>query len=138
VVDANTYADVRLAERALYDAMVARDFVAFERLLASDLVYVHSTAVAENRAQYLAGVAGGLYEYESIESRNVRLRGDGSTVLQDGICDMRVGAAGKPAAVIHLLFVLVWRKSPSGWQLLHRHATRMPDAGPVALEPLPR
>jgi ketosteroid isomerase-like protein len=120
---------VRRTERALYDAMVARDLAALERALAPDLVYVHSTAVAESRAEYLAGVARGLYEYESIESRDVRLRGDASIVLQDGICDMRVGAAGKPAEMIHLMFVLVWTKAPTGWQLLHRHATRMPGGG---------
>ena len=137
VIDASVDADVRRSERALYDAMVARDFAALERTLAPDLVYVHSTAVTESRAEYLAGVARGLYEYESIESHDVRLRGDESFALQDGICDMRVGAAGKPAEMIHLLFVLVWRKSPTGWQLLHRHATRM-DAGRGAMMASPR
>jgi ketosteroid isomerase-like protein len=135
VVDPSTEGDVRRAERALYAAMVARDFAAFERLLAPDLVYVHSTAVVETRAEYLAGVARGLYEYESVASRAVRFRGNDSFVLQDGICDMRVGATGRPPQMIHLLFVLVWSKAPSGWQLLHRHATHMPHAGHGATEP---
>lgn len=138
MIDPGTEAEVRRAERALYDAMVARDFAAFERLLAPDLVYVHSTAVAESRAEYLAGVAQGLYEYESVASRGVRVRGDGAIVLMDGVCDMRVGAKGQAPQVIHLLFVLVWSKTPSGWRLLHRHATRMPDAGSGAVEGSPR
>jgi ketosteroid isomerase-like protein len=129
VIDPSTEAEVRRTERALYDAMVVRDFAALERLLAPDLVYVHSTAVAETRTEYLAGVARGSYEYESVASRAVRVRGGGSTVLQDGICDMRVGTKGQAPQLIHLLFVLVWSKAPSGWQLLHRHATRMADAG---------
>ena len=120
---------MRRAERALYDAMVACDFAAFERLLAPDLVYVHSTAVTESRAEYLAGVSQGQYEYASVDSREVRIRGDGAIVLMDGVCDMRVGAKGHTPQMIHLLFVLVWSKTPSGWQLLHRHATRMADAG---------
>jgi ketosteroid isomerase-like protein len=126
VIDSSVQAEIRRSERALYDAMVARDFAALDRLLAPDLVYVHSTAVAESKQAYLAGVEQGLYEYDRVESRDVRLRGAGSIVLEDGICDMRVGAKGKPAELIHLLFVLAWTKSPSGWQLLHRHATRMP------------
>ena len=137
MIDPDTEAEVRRAERALYDAMVARDFAAFERLLAPELVYVHSTAVAESRAEYLAGVSQGLYEYESVASRAVRVRGDGAIVLMDGICDMRVGAKGQPPQTIHLLFVLVWSKAPSGWRLLHRHATRMADAGDSAMEHLP-
>lgn len=119
--------EIARTERALYDAMVARDFAALEALLAPGLVYVHSTAVVETRDQYLAGIARGLYEYESVGSRDVRVRGNEAMLLQDGICDMRVGAMGKPAALIHLLFVLVWSKAQSGWQLLHRHATRMPQ-----------
>lgn len=134
MIDPGTQAEVRRAERALYDAMVARDFAALERLLAPDLVYVHSTAVAESRTEYLAGVARGLYEYESVDSRGVRVRGVGSIVLMDGICDMRVGAKGLPPQMIHLLFVLVWSRAPSGWQLLHRHATRMAGAGSGAAE----
>ena len=119
-------ADVRRAERALYDAMVAKDFAALRRILAPDLVYVHSTAVAESRDEYLAGVDQGLYEYASVESRDVRVRVHDTIALVDGICDMEVGARGEPKALIHLLFVLVWRRDQGEWRLVHRHATRMP------------
>ena len=43
------------AERDLYRAMIAQDFAALERILAPDLVYVHSTAVAETKQEYLQG-----------------------------------------------------------------------------------
>ena len=127
-IDPGTEAELRRAERALYDAMVARDFAAFERLLAPDLVYVHSTAVAETRAGVSRVWRGDCTQTKASNSV-VRVRGGGAFVLMDGICDMRVGAKGQPPQTIHLLFVLVWSKAPSGWQLLHRHATRMADAG---------
>jgi hypothetical protein len=44
---------VREAERALYRAMVAKDFAAIGKMLARDCLYVHSTAVAESKARYL-------------------------------------------------------------------------------------
>jgi ketosteroid isomerase-like protein len=113
------------AERALYDAMIARDFPALERILAPELVYVHSTAVAESRQGYLAGVAKGLYEYESIATRDAQVRVHGDVALIDGICDMRVGEAGQPRDLIHLLFVLVWVRDGAAWRLAHRHATRI-------------
>ena len=119
-------AEVRQAERALYSAMTSRDRAALARLLAPDLAYVHSTAVSETRAQYLAGVEEGLYEYASVSSRGTRVRGDGAFAMIDGVCDMEVGARGGPKALIHLLFVLVWRRTADGWKLVHRHATRMP------------
>ena len=114
------------AERALYDAMIAEDYPALEKILAPDVVYIHSTAVAESRDEYFAGVRKGLYEYESVSSRNNRFRTHGNVVLQDGICDMVVGETGKGKRLIHLMFLLVWVNDGGAWRLVHRHATRMP------------
>jgi ketosteroid isomerase-like protein len=114
------------AERALYQAMIKKDYAALEQILSPDLVYVHSTAVAESKVEYLAGMAKGLYEYESIATRDTRIRVHGDVTLVDGFCDMRVGVAGQPKGLIHLLFVLVWVRDGVAWRLEHRHATRLP------------
>ena len=125
---ATDIAAVRAAEQALYRAMVARDFAALERLLAPDVVYVHSTAVAEDRVAYLAGVADGLYEYASVTSHDAQVRIHGDGAFTHGICAMRVGAKGEPPVRIHLLFLLAWVRDGGAWRLVHRHATRVPDA----------
>jgi ketosteroid isomerase-like protein len=116
---------ILLAEHALYQAMIAKDFASLERILSPDLVYVHSTAVAESKAEYLAGVAKGWYEYETIATRESKVRVRGDVALIDGICDMRVGVAGRPKDLVRLLFVLVWVREGGAWRLTHRHATRM-------------
>ena len=113
------------AERDLYRAMIAPDFAALERILAPDLVYVHSTAVAETKQEYLQGVAKGLYEYEDITTRATHVRVRGDVALVDGICDMKVGKGKQPKDLIHLLFVLVWVRDGAVWRLEHRHATRI-------------
>lgn len=118
--------EVLRAERDLYRAQVARDRDALRAMLAPDLCYVHSTAVAETREEYLDGIAEGRYAYESVGSRDVRVRVNGDTALVDGVCDMRVGAKGGPASLRHLLFVLAFVRRDGRWQLLHRHAVRMP------------
>jgi ketosteroid isomerase-like protein len=120
-----TTAEVRRAERALYDAMIARDFAALDRMLDPDLVYVHSTAVSEGKTQYLAGVAAGQYEYESIGPVDGRVRVAGDIALVDGIGTMRVGMTGAAKELLHLRVVLVWRRSGHDWRLLHRHGIRM-------------
>ena len=119
--------DVLRAEQDLYRAMVADDRAALAALIADDVVYVHSTAVAENRDEYFAGLDKGLYEYEEVTSHDARVRLYGDTALIDGICDMRVGAHGGPAVLIHLLFLLVWVRRGDRWRLVHRHATRIPE-----------
>ena len=113
------------AERELYRAMIAQDFPALERILSPDVVYVHSTAVAETKREYLQGVAKGLYEYEDIATRGTRVRVLGDVAIVDGVCDMKVGKGKQPKDLIHLLFVLVWVRDGDAWRLEHRHATRM-------------
>ena len=117
--------EVKSAERALYSAMIAKDFDALKVILSRDLIYIHSTAVSENREQYLAGVALGLYEYESIDSGFPRIRIEGATATIDGIVKMRVGEIGKPKGLLALFFTLIWVKEGGKWELYYRQATRM-------------
>lgn len=128
--DAGAEREIRAIEAALYRAMIAKDFAALERILAPDLVYVHSTAVSESRGEYLDGVIGGRYEYESIASRNVKIVIHGDVAIMNGIVDMSVGAAGQPKGMTHLLFVLVWVKQADTWQLEFRQATRAGQGSP--------
>ena len=116
--------DIAPVERALYRAMIAHDFAALDALLADDVVYIHSTAVAETKAEYFAGIRKGLYEYGAIDSSGVTLRHCGDVAIQTGKVRMTVGARGEPLAPIHLLFTLVWKREPQGWRLWQRHATR--------------
>lgn len=114
------------AEQALYRAMIAQDFPNLEALLADGLSYIHSTGVVEPKREYLAGVANGLYEYESIESHDVVTCAHGDIVVQTGTVEMSVGARGQPKEVLRLLFTLLWTRTTGGWQLSRRQATRIP------------
>ena len=118
--------DIGAAERALYRAMIAQDFASLDAILADDVVYIHSTAVAEDKDAYLAGVRDGLYEYESIESSDVMVRQCGDVAVQTGTVAMVVGARNAAKAPIRLLFTLVWKRERQGWRLWQRHATRVP------------
>ena len=118
---------VRDAERALYRAMVEKDFEAIENMLTKDHLYVHSTAVTESKAGYLKGLKRDLYDYKCVTSRGVKTYIHGNVAVQTGICDMAVSTAGNPVELIHLQFALVWVKKAGLWQLLLRQATRIPS-----------
>lgn len=118
--------DIAAVEQALYRAMIAQDFAALDAILAEDVVYIHSTAVAETKDGYLAGVKDGLYEYETIESSDVTVRFYDDVAVQTGKVRMVVGERGQPKAPIDLLFTLVWKRVPRGWRLWQRQATRIP------------
>jgi|SRR5579862_8409734 len=111
-------------EARLYRAQVAGSVADLKPMLSGDLRYLHSTGVAESLDEYLAGVVDRLYEYGTIESRDVRLNLSGDLAVQDGRVDMTVSAHGASKTLIHLLFCLVWRREGAEWKLLYRQATR--------------
>ena len=117
--------EIAAAEQALYRAMIEQNFAALDTILADDVVYIHSTAVAETKDGYLAGVRNGLYDYGSIESDAVTVRFCGEVAVQTGNVRMVVGQRDQPKATIGLLFTLVWKREAVGWRLWQRHATRI-------------
>src|SRR4051794_10996109 len=48
--------DIRDAEARLYKAMIANDAAGLDAITSAELAYVHSTAVVESKAEWLAGV----------------------------------------------------------------------------------
>ena len=114
-------------ERALYRAQIAGSVEELKPMLGADLVYIHSTGVAESKQEYLAGVADGLYEYGMIESRDTRLQVFADVAIMNGIVDMTVSAHGAAKQLIHLLFGLVWVRQSDAWRLDFRQATRIPS-----------
>ncbi|MFC7398114.1 nuclear transport factor 2 family protein [Chelatococcus sp. GCM10030263] len=113
-------------ERRLYDAMVALDYDRLDALLADDVVYIHSTGVAESKAEYFAGLRQGLYDYETVETRSARTYADGRYVVRNGIVEMAVGERGKARNRLALLHTFVWRVEGANWRLVIRQATRIP------------
>ena len=114
---------VLAAERQLYRAMINNDLDALGDILSEDLIYVHSTAVAEGKALYLARVAESHYDYKSISSTDVTIRIRQDLAVMSGTLNMDVATGGGPALMMHLLFVLVWTKQDGGWKLSLRQAT---------------
>ena len=117
--------EIRAAEAALYRAMIAKDIAALDTILADEVHYIHSPGFAENKAEYLAGVKKGRYDYAAITSRNVTVKLLGDAALMHGLVEMKVSETGKPRELLHLLFTLVWVRDRA-WRLILRQATRVP------------
>jgi ketosteroid isomerase-like protein len=113
-------------ERTLYDAMIRDDRAELERLIAEGATYVHSNGVEETKREYLEGVERGLYDYDRIEARNVRVHVSGDVAVLTGTVSMSVGRRGEPKTVVPLLSTLVWIVEDGRWRLWRRHATRLP------------
>jgi ketosteroid isomerase-like protein len=118
-------AEVLAADRARYDAMIAQDFAALDRLLADDLLYTHSTAVTDTKAQYLAALRSGKYRYKVARCEGVTVRIHGTTAIVNGRGFLDVDVDGVPRSLANA-FVNVWVRTPEGWRMTAWQSTPLP------------
>lgn len=119
--------EVLAAEDARYTAMIAQDFDALGRLLADDLLYTHSTAVTDTKADYIAALRSGKYRYKAARREGVTVRIYGTTAIVNGRASIDVDVDGVPRTVSNV-FVNVWVRSATGWQMTAWQSTPLPKA----------
>jgi ketosteroid isomerase-like protein len=114
---------VLAAEQAYVDAMIKHDKAALERLLADDLVYVHSSSKVETKAEVIQAVTSGSATYESLEFRDTTVRQYGDVV----VTTHKAAIKTKQSGVANLFVTHVWAKHKRGWQFASRQASRLPQ-----------
>ena len=85
-------------------AMLAHDINALEQLLADDIVYTHSSAVVDNKQQYLSAMREGRLRYLGIHPQNVNVRLYGTVAVMNGraaappgmLCNTGVSTSSAP------------------------------------------
>ena len=124
-------------ERDRIAALAANDGRGLEPLLASDLIYVHSTGRIESREALLAAIASGRAHYRSIEQSEL----SASVITADvGIVTSLMHIEVEIAGVRHSVrnrATAIWASRENGpWQLRAMHAS--PATADAAAPPVGR
>jgi hypothetical protein len=90
--------EVLEADDRRFDAMRKQDWPALEASLADDLVYVHSTARRETKAEHVGNLRPGKPYYRGIAPRERSARVFGDVGVVNGTSDMHVENAGARTA----------------------------------------
>ena len=116
---------VQAAEDARYAAQTGDDFAAMEKLFAADLVYIHSSAVVDNKASYIDSMSSGNVKYRVMKRSDVTVRTYGCVALITGMGNFDVTVKGQEISV-ELRFHSIWAKRDNGLQFISWEATRIP------------
>jgi len=122
----NAEKDVLAAIDAWKEAALKGDATALGRLYHDDLAYTHSNAMTQNKAVAVAAETAPNGIYKGIQMRDVSVHVYGDSAIVEYKLDL-THFAGDTA---HLHEIMVWMKSAKGWQMLARHATKLPVAAP--------
>jgi Domain of unknown function (DUF4440) len=112
-------------EQQRFNAMMKQDTTFLEHHLHQHLIYIHSNALLESRADFIHSVASGAIRYENIQREKAQVTRFGRTAIVNGIVRVTGLLKGQPFN-IQLHYTAVYRKKRGHWQLLRWQSTRIP------------
>jgi ketosteroid isomerase-like protein len=115
---------VRSAIDKFNAAARAGDKAALDKLLHADLVYGHSNAKIENKAECIEALVTGKPNFVLDPGLSVRIYG--KTAVAHGKMTANVVQNGQPNKIV-LDLLQVWVKEGPGWLMVARHTTRIPQ-----------
>ena len=125
--DADTIAQIESLDQQRSQAILQRNFAALAPLLGDDLRYIHSSAVQENKTQYLDKLTSGHYLYHGLDVQQREFRVLGDVVLVNG--DLRIDVEVKNTRKVVLSrYLQVWARRASGWQMVSWQSVPVPQA----------
>jgi ketosteroid isomerase-like protein len=122
-----TEADVLAADDRRFEAMRKQDWAALDASLADDLVYVHSTARVESKAEHTGNLRAGRPHYRGIAPRDRQVRVRGDVGIVNGVSEMHVENAGKEQRFT-VRYLAVYTRAGGAWRMMAWQSTRVPDA----------
>jgi hypothetical protein len=103
------------------DAMIHNNAAVLGKLLHDDLTFVHSGGQLEHKADVLKSVTTGKNVITRMEFSDSSVRTYGNTAL----VRCRVDLWHSDTNIVHMNVLHAWIKTPAGWQLTARQATRL-------------
>ncbi|MGA3293132.1 MAG: nuclear transport factor 2 family protein [Candidatus Acidiferrales bacterium] len=122
-------------QKKFQDASVAGDAATLSALMADDALFIHGSAAAQTKAQYIASVSSGqlkLTTYESKDSKVVFFDGGAivSGLTDVGLAPPPTAPADTPPRLLHMRVSTVWIQTPSGLQLILNQGTPLAPPPP--------
>jgi ketosteroid isomerase-like protein len=117
--------EIARLEEERYAAMLAKDVKTLERLLDDELVYMHSSGVADTKESYLRGLREGVWDYQRIQrsEQTVKVSGDLALVFNRLAISIRIRGAQKE---LDNRALAVWLRRGGTWRLVALQSGAVP------------
>jgi len=113
------------AEDVRYAAQMNNDFAAMEKLFSSDLVYIHSSSVLDDKASFIESMRSGSVKYKLMRRSDVTVRTYGCVAIINGIGNYDVRVKENDMNVV-LRFTSIWQKKDNALEFISWQSTRIP------------
>jgi ketosteroid isomerase-like protein len=117
-------AGVKEAVEGLRKAILAADKTKLEALAADQLSYGHSSAVVQNKAEFVEGVVNRKAVVKSIDFPELKITMAGNNAVARHLWVSESETDGKPTST-KIGVLAVWQKQDGGWKLLARQGYKL-------------
>ena len=115
--------EVAAAMEAWRAAMMKKDGAGLAKVYHDDLSYGHSSGIVETKAQAVNHIVTSKADYAAVDLVDMKIKAHGDVALVNSRVNYKQVTAGKESDVkLHVLHV--WVRTPQGWQMIGRQATR--------------
>lgn len=104
-------------EKQRFAAMMSRDTAFLHRVLATDLLYSHTTGNVDTKASFIRSIGSGTLQYQQMELEDVASRTYKNTVVLNGRMTIKVLYNGQ-VLEMKIKYLDVYRKAGKDWQLV--------------------
>ncbi len=115
-------AEISSLEEQRFQAQVAGDLDALDRLLSDQLVYTHSSASVDTKASFIDAIKT-RRPYQKVERSGEEVRLHGDTAVVTGQARIELNGGNR----LNLRYTDVWVKGAGGWQMVAWQSTRLPE-----------
>lgn len=119
----STEKEIQNLENQRFKAQIEKDTLTLKRILADDLVYTHSSAITENKQEYINGIVKGRWDYREIVVEKSQIRVYKNTAVVNGIAKIKIFAQDK-ILEIRMAYTDVYVKKKQ-WQMVGWQSTRI-------------
>ena len=121
---------IRRLEDERFEAMLRCDLAVMDRLLDDALIYIHSSAVEEDKAAYVASLRSSDVRYDGFEREGIRVLPLGDeAALVSGRIQIQYMLHGERKRLDNL-YIGVWVRRTGGWRMVSWQSTPIPVTQP--------
>lgn len=117
-------AGLKEAVEALRKALLDKNKAELEKLTVNQLSYGHSSAVVQNKTEFIDGVIGRKAVVKSIDFPELKITMAGNNAVARHLYISESETDGKPNSV-KIGVLAVWTKQDGGWKLLARQGYKL-------------
>jgi hypothetical protein len=117
--------EVLALSKKKFEWLVSKKMDSLNHVLDDRLQYVHSNGLSESKRDVMDDITSGKLTYQAVDIHSATARVYNQTVIVNGTGKFQVLMSGTPLS-IELGYTEVYIRTDRIWQLVSRHANRMP------------